>query len=107
MRRLFLIALVLFSYNLGFGQSMVNDSTLNGFYSFYHHDTIKVKGYFKKTKRHKIWTWYNADASIHKQIKYKHGKPLWTIYFENNKVWLKVNRYGKKRIIRACDCRVN
>jgi len=46
------------------------------------------------------------EGLITKQVKYKHGKPLWIIYYEQNKPWLKINRFGKKRVIRACECRI-
>ncbi len=105
MLRFFLFLAVLFFASKGFCQSATSDSTKTGIYYFKNNNIISVKGYFKNAKRHKIWTWYNADGSLHKQIKYKHGRHLWIIYFEKNKPWLKINRHGKRRVIRACDCR--
>ena len=107
MLRFFLSFTVLFFASLGFSQSTTSDSTKTGTYYFKTNSTVSVKGYFKNAKRHKIWTSYNADGSLHKQIKYKHGRHLWIIYFEKNKPWLKINRHGKRRVIRACDCREN
>jgi len=83
-----------------------NDSTKNGTYWNVLKDSVEVRGYFKDSKRHKVWTWYNKDGSRLKQSKYKHGIPRWTIYFENNKPWLKINRKGRQRVIKECDCRV-
>ena len=105
MVRCILITILLFFALKGFSQ--VNDSLKTGTYYFKTDGKVFVKGYFKNTKRHKIWTWYNSDGSHSKQIKYKNGKRLWTVHFEKNKPWLKINRYGKRRIIRACDCREN
>ena len=105
MLRFFLSLTVLFFASKGFSQSATSDSTINGTYYFKTNNAVSVKGYFKNTKRHKIWTWYNADGSLHKQIKYKHGRQLWIIYLEKNKPWLKIDRNGKRRVIRACDCR--
>lgn len=107
MLRFFLSLTVVFFASQGFSQSSTSDSTKTGTYYFKTNSTFSVKGYFKNAKRHKIWTWYNADGSLHKQIKYKHGRHLWIIYFEKNKPWLKINRHGKRRVIRACDCREN
>ena len=107
MLRFFLFLAVLFFASKGFCQSATSDSTKTGIYYFKNNNIISVKGYFKNTKRHKIWTWYNADCSLNKQIKYKHGRHRWIIYFEKNKPWLKINRHGKRRVIRACDCREN
>ena len=105
MWRIFLIILVLVFASKLNAQSFQNDSTQNGYYLFKVNDSVKIKAYFKSDKRHKIWTWYNTDGSTFKQVKYKNGKLIWLIYFEKNKVWLKINRKGKRRIIRACDCR--
>ena len=103
---LFLLILLIFALK-GFSQIEIGDSSKTGIYYFKENEKVAIKGYFKNTKRHKIWTWYNNDGSLSKQIKYKNGKRLWTVYFEKNKPWLKINRYGKRRIIRACDCREN
>jgi len=93
-------------YNSNFAQTSLNDSTKTGGYSYVNPNKIKVDGYFKNTQRHKLWTWSNQENELLKQTKYKHGKQLWVIYFEKSKPWLKINRHGKKRIIRPCDCRV-
>jgi len=87
-------------------QLVQNDSICNGYYKQYNNAQLQIKGYFKKGKRHKIWAWYSVEGLITKQVKYKHGKPLWIIYYEQNKPWLKINRFGKKRVIRACECRI-
>ena len=105
--RLVLSLIFLFFVSQGFSQTETNDSTQTGTYYFKSNDKITIHGYFKNTKRHKIWTWYTANGNINKKIKYKYGKQLWIIYYEKNKPWLKINRYGKRRIIRACDCREN
>ena len=105
MWRIIFLSIFLFAASQGFAQNVTNDSTKTGTYYFKDSDTIAIKGYYKNTKRHKIWNWYNADGTLHKQIKYKNGQQLWTIYFEINKPWLKIDRYGKRRIIRACKCR--
>jgi len=89
-----------------FAQQSNNDSTTNGKYRYYLKDSILVKGYYKDVKRHKIWTWYNKDGTRSRQTKYKHGKQLWTLYFEKDKAWLRINRYGKRTVIKECDCRV-
>ena len=97
----------IFFASQSFSQTGTLDSAKTGYYYFKNDERIFLKGFFKDSKRHKIWTWYYADGSLNKQIKYKNGKQLWTIYFEKNKPWLKINRYGKRRIIRACECREN
>lgn len=102
---LFLIFLLNLSIN-SLAQNTVNDSTKNGKYLVYSaNNSLEMDGYFKDLKRHGIWTWYNPDKSIRKKIRYKKGKTLWVIFYEQNKVWLKIDRYGKRRVIRACDCR--
>ncbi|MFM9946064.1 MAG: hypothetical protein ACKVQB_12620 [Bacteroidia bacterium] len=104
MFRFVLSFIFLFFASQSFTQSGTLDSSKTGIYYFKTVEKVTVKGYFKNTKRHKIWTWYNVDGSIHKQIKYKQGQQLWLIYFEKNKPWLKINRHGKKKVIRACKC---
>lgn len=86
-------------------QQQTNDSSKNGKYLFYNYGKTEIDGYFKDQKRHGIWTWYNPDSSVRKKIRYKKGRMLWIIYYEQNKVWLKIDRYGKRRVIRPCDCR--
>lgn len=105
MGRLVFFLSILFFAPKTFGQTQNFDSTKNGKYYFKTHDTVTVSGYFKNLKRHKIWNWYNPDGTIHKQIKYKNGQQLWILYFEKNKPWLKINRHGKRKVIRACKCR--
>lgn len=103
-RLIFILAILFFAPKV-FSQSQKSDSTKTGKYYFKNHDTVAIKGYFKNTKRHKIWNWYNSDGTLHKQIKYKNGQQLWVLYFEKNKPWLKINRHGKRKVIRACKCR--
>jgi len=102
MRCLF-IAIILLSINsIGLCQTL--DSTKTGTYFFKTNQKTTIKGYFKNAKRHKIWTWYNGDGSIQKQVKYKQGSQIWLVYFDNNKPWLRIDRYGKRHIIRVCEC---
>lgn len=82
-----------------------NDSTKEGKFTKIEKNGLKLSGYYKNSKPHKIWTWYNIDGTLHKQIKYKNSKIIWILYFENNKAWLKINRHGKRKVIRACNCR--
>lgn len=105
MLKVFFAFLILFFTPKAFSQTAQSDSTQTGYYFFKFNEKVTVKGYFKNSKRHKIWTWYNADESLSKQIKYKRGKQLWIIYYEKNKPWLRIDRYGKRHVIRACDCR--
>ena len=105
MLKVVLAFLILFFTPKVFSQTAQSDSTKPGIYYFKTDEKVTVKGYFKNTKRHKIWTWYNADGNFSKQIKYKQGKQIWIIYYEKNKPWLKIDRYVKRHIIRACDCR--
>lgn len=107
MRHFTLPLLILFFAVKSFSQTTQSDSSKTGYYYFKTNDILYIKGYFKDTKRHKIWTWFYADGSLNKQIRYKKGRQLWTVYFEKNKPWLKINRYGKRRVIRACECREN
>ena len=81
------------------------DSSKNGRYIFKKNDKDWIVAYYKNTKRHQIWTWYMDDGTVDKKIKYKKGRRIWTIYYEKNKVWLKIDRFGKRRIIRQCRCR--
>ncbi len=104
-RLLYLSILVCIS-GFSIGQTVQNDSTKAGQYKQFSGQQLQIKGYFKEGKRHKIWVWYSQEGFITKQVKYRHGRPLWAIYYEQNKPWLKVNRVGRKRVIRACDCRV-
>lgn len=97
--------LIFFGISTAFCQIQTNDSTRNGKVIFTQKNGLKVKGNFKNKKRHKIWTWYNVDGTLHKQIKYKNGKTIWILYFEKNKAWLKINRHGKRKVIRPCNCR--
>lgn len=102
---LFLVILLSLSIT-SIGQYAYNDSTKNGKYVVYSANNLpEIEGNFKDHKRHGIWTWYNPDKSFRKKIRYKNGRTLWVIFYEQNKVWLKIDRYGKRRVIRACDCR--
>ncbi len=105
MIRLVLLCTVCFFSYGAYSQIGNSDSTQNGRYFQYKNQTILTKGYFKNQKRHKLWTWYQTDGSMTKQIRYNNGKPVWILYFDKNKPWLKINRFGKRRIIRACECR--
>jgi len=105
MKNVILFGFLLFTISSVSAQQNLNDSTKNGKYRFYSNNKTEVEGNFKDQKRHGIWTWYNPDSSVRKKIRYKKGRTLWIIFYEQNKVWLKIDRYGKRRVIRACDCR--
>jgi antitoxin component YwqK of YwqJK toxin-antitoxin module len=105
MKNVLLLLLIFFATKSSFSQQNLNDSSKNGKYLFYTNNKIEVEGNYKDQKRHGIWTWYNPDSSIRKKVRYKKGRTLWIIFYEQNKVWLKIDRYGKRRVIRACDCR--
>ncbi|MCC6721617.1 MAG: hypothetical protein IT243_05400 [Bacteroidia bacterium] len=100
-----LFLLISFSFSKSNSQNQKVDSTENGKFVRVEKNELKLYGYYKNSKRHKIWTWYNTDGTLNKQIKYKKDKIVWVLYFENNKAWLKINRKGKRKIIRACNCR--
>ena len=103
--RLSLLLILIFFGSKTYSQKNETDSTKNGKYTETDKNGLKIYGHYKNSKRHYIWTWYNPDGTLHKQIKYKNGKAIWILYFENNKAWLKINRNGKRKIIRACNCR--
>ncbi len=105
MARLIVLLSILFFSSNAISQATNQDSTKTGPYYFKNQDHLSVSGYFKNSKRHKIWNWYNPDGTLKKQMKYKNGQALWILYFEKNKPWLKINRKGKRKIIRACECR--
>ncbi|MCB9251749.1 MAG: hypothetical protein H6605_04740 [Flavobacteriales bacterium] len=100
----FVLSLILVS-SLSLKAQDRNDSIKNGKYVFYSKEVRHIDAYYKNQKRHRIWTWYLPDGGIDKKIKYRKGKRLWVIYYEKNKPWIKIDRYGKRRIIRPCKCR--
>ena len=85
-------------------QTSQYDSTKTGVYLFHNNGKLVAKGYFKNGKRHQIWSWYDSEGHLNYQIKYKNGRPLWTIYFKNNEPYERINRHGKKRNIKNCEC---
>ncbi len=105
MKNVFLFLIIIFVAISACAQQNQYDSSKNGKYRFYTNNKTEVEGNFKDQKRHGIWTWYNPDSSVRKKIRYKKGRTLWIIFYEQNKVWLKIDLYGKRRLIRPCDCR--
>ena len=99
-----LALLLLLQYRL-VAQPNNSDSTQNGAYVVSGQGNILIRGSFKNQKRQGIWTWYEPNGFTQKKIRYKKGKALWTLYYDQNKVWLKINRYGKRRVIRECECK--
>ncbi|NUM32820.1 MAG: hypothetical protein HUU47_10930 [Bacteroidetes bacterium] len=101
------VCLLLFFLGISnsFCQRLEIDSSKNGKFSLTEKNGLKVSGMYKNSKRCKIWTWHYPDGTLYKQIKYKKSKLIWILYFENNKAWLKINRFGKRKVIRQCNCR--
>lgn len=62
-----------------------------------------VKNY-KNGIRHGIWSYYLPGGSIEKRVKYKRGKILYQLYYEEDKVYKTIDKKGKVRYKKKCDC---
>jgi hypothetical protein len=59
---------------------------------------------YKNGLRHGVWQYYHSDGDVDRRIKYKKGKRRWTYIYKDEKIAVTIDRKGKVRKKRECDC---
>lgn len=105
MIRTLFIALFLLCGTVATAQNYNTDSTVNGrYYELDDSRTVRVKGYFKDTLRHRVWREYDAQGIITRKIKYRRGRVIWVNIYRNGILYQTIDRKGRIRTRSNCGC---
>lgn len=71
----------------------------------YEDGTLKEKGFYKRSQKHKVWYYYRTNGTIDRKEKWVDGKLEWQIFYNNKGRIIKtIDKDGVIQTRPGCGC---
>lgn len=91
--------------NITYAKKSPSDSSQNGIYKkYFPSGKLEWKGKFKNKQRHGIFIIYDENGTLLSKSKYKKGKWIWTMYYENSRFAYSIDHKGRRKKGKDCNC---